>query len=59
MLIAALCATLLAAFFLPHVGAIHGTSGKISGFFCAYAIALGAALLAMPDPLTPRRPSPF
>ena len=48
MLIAALCATLLAAFFLPHVRAIHVTSGKISVFFCAYAIALGAALLAMP-----------
>ncbi len=45
MLIAAICAALLVAIFLPYV---HGTSGKMSGFFRACAIALGAALLALP-----------
>jgi hypothetical protein len=48
MLIAALCAALPVAFFHPHIRAIHGPSEEMSGFFCAYAIALGAALLAMP-----------
>ncbi len=48
MLIATLCATLLAAIFLPYDRAIHAASGKMSGFFCAYAIALAAPLLAMP-----------
>ena len=48
MLVATLCAMLLAALFVPYVRAIHGASGKMSGFFCAYAVALGAALFAMP-----------
>ena len=45
MIIAAICAALLVAIFLPYV---HATSGKMSGFFRAYAIALAASLLALP-----------
>lgn len=48
MLIAAICAALLVAIFLPYVHRVHGTSEKMSGFFRAYAIALGASLLALP-----------